>query len=112
MKRFTWHFTQSFHHPLKVLLAQFSLHVHKGGLKLDSFHFIYLALHKATHTPFYIQNPYTLGKLCYFPLLERYDHLHAKLYYLNFHPLEFVSSYPQLQVGKNTNLRPNIYDSY
>ena len=32
--------SQSSHHPLEVLLAQFSLYVHKGGLKLDSFHFI------------------------------------------------------------------------
>ena len=28
------------HHPLEVLLAQFSLYVHKSGLKSDSFHFI------------------------------------------------------------------------
>ena len=33
--------SQSFHHPQEVLLAQFSLYVHKGGLKPDSFHFIY-----------------------------------------------------------------------
>ena len=32
---------QSSHHPQEVLLVQFSLHVHKGGLKPDSFHFIY-----------------------------------------------------------------------
>ena len=31
--------SQSSHHPLEVLLAQFSLYVHKGGLKPDSFHF-------------------------------------------------------------------------
>ena len=31
--------TVSFHHPQEVLLAQFSLYVHKGGLKPDSFHF-------------------------------------------------------------------------
>ena len=31
--------SQSFHHPQEVLLAQFSLYVHKGGLKADSFHF-------------------------------------------------------------------------
>ena len=30
--------TVSSHHPQKVLLAQFSLYVHKGGLKPDSFH--------------------------------------------------------------------------
>ena len=32
--------SQSFHHPEEVLLAQFSLYVHKGGLKPDSFHFM------------------------------------------------------------------------
>ena len=32
--------SQSFHHPQEVLLAQFSLYVHKGGLKPDSFHFL------------------------------------------------------------------------
>ena len=30
--------SQSSHHPQKVFLAQFSLYVHKGGLKPDSFH--------------------------------------------------------------------------
>ena len=37
--------SQSSHHPQEVLLAQFSLYVHKGGLKPDSFHFPYLKLH-------------------------------------------------------------------
>ena len=32
--------SQSSHHPQEVLLAQFSLYVHKDGLKPDSFHFI------------------------------------------------------------------------
>ena len=32
--------SQSSHHPREVLLAQFSLYVHKGGLKPDSFHFV------------------------------------------------------------------------
>ena len=32
---------QSSHHPQEVLLAQFSLYVHKGGLKPDSFHFYF-----------------------------------------------------------------------
>ena len=36
--------SHSSHHPQEVLLAQFSLYVHKGGLKPDSFHFIYEAL--------------------------------------------------------------------
>ena len=30
--------SQSSHHPQEVLLTQFSLYVHKGGLKVDSFH--------------------------------------------------------------------------
>ena len=32
--------SQSSHHPQEVVLAQFSLYVHKGGLKPDSFHFV------------------------------------------------------------------------
>ena len=35
--------SQSSHHPQEVLLAQFSLYVHKGGLKPDSFHFCLIA---------------------------------------------------------------------
>ena len=37
--------SQSSHHPQEVLLAQFSLYVHKGGLKPDSFHFIFFNVH-------------------------------------------------------------------
>ena len=33
--------SQSSRHPQEVLLAQFSLYVHKGGLKPDSFHFAF-----------------------------------------------------------------------
>ena len=36
--------SQSSHHPQEVLLAQFSLYVHKGGLKPDSFHFFIYTL--------------------------------------------------------------------
>ena len=36
--------SQSSHHPQEVLLAQFSLYVHKGGLKPDSFHFIFTSM--------------------------------------------------------------------
>ena len=32
--------SHSSHHPQEVLLAQFSLYVHKGGLKPDSFHLL------------------------------------------------------------------------
>ena len=34
--------SHSSHHPQEVLLAQFSLYVHKGGIKPDSFHFIFI----------------------------------------------------------------------
>ena len=36
--------SQSSHHPQEVLLAQFSLYVHKGGLKPDSFHLYELSI--------------------------------------------------------------------
>ena len=34
--------SQSSHHHQEILLARFSLYVHKGGLKPDSFHLFYL----------------------------------------------------------------------
>ena len=46
--------SQSSHHPQEVLLAQFSLYVHKSGLKPDSFHFYPTA--KLARIPF----------ICYF----------------------------------------------
>ena len=39
----------SSHHPQEVLLAQFSLCVHKGGLKPDSFHFTHSGLTCSMH---------------------------------------------------------------
>ena len=39
--------SQSSHHPQEVLLAQFSLYVHKGGLKPDSFHFMPVPIRNA-----------------------------------------------------------------
>ena len=45
--------SQSSHHPQEVLLAQFSLYVHKGGLKPDSFHFISVTVNgPTTHSCF------------------------------------------------------------
>ena len=38
--------SQSSHHPQEVLLAQFSLYVHLGGLKPDSFHLTAPSKHK------------------------------------------------------------------
>ena len=45
--------SQSSHHPQEVLLAQFSLYVHKGGLKPDSFHFILLHFTGSLHARHY-----------------------------------------------------------
>ena len=50
--------SQSSHHPQEVLLAQFSLYVHKGGLKPDSFHLfaetpVSLFLHKLRYRNVY-----------------------------------------------------------
>ena len=41
---FVWRTVSSYssHYPQEVLLAQFSLYVHKGGLKPDSFHFYFM----------------------------------------------------------------------
>ena len=45
--------SQSSHHPQEVLLAQFSLYVHKGGLKPDSFHlFLCVSVQEVTHDTF------------------------------------------------------------
>ena len=57
--------SQSSHPPQEVLLAQFSLYVHKGGLKPDSFHFISMSILDwnsaqnefcRTEEPFYMPN--------------------------------------------------------
>ena len=48
--------SQSSHHPQEVIMAQFSLYVHKGGLKPDLFHFISIniALSKKVNADLYI----------------------------------------------------------
>ena len=46
--------SHSSHHPQEVLLARFSLYVHKGGLKPDSFHL------KVIYHPLYAMNIYVL----------------------------------------------------
>ena len=41
--------SHSSHHPQEFLMAQFSLYVHKGCPKPDSFHFIYLTDSHSAH---------------------------------------------------------------
>ena len=50
--------SQSSHHPQEVLLAQFSLYVHKGGLKPDSFHFYIIFLHPPFERDMYLMSVY------------------------------------------------------
>ena len=57
--------SQSSHHPQEVLLAQFSLYVHKGGLKPDSFHL----------------RPETRSKNCWESVTLKYDVLNIILFY-------------------------------
>ena len=61
--------SQSSHHPQEVLLAQFSLYVHKGGLKPDSFHFIFWQIGCVVETEFLLALPRCLfyfANLIYF----------------------------------------------
>ena len=51
--------SQSSHHPQEALLAQFSLYMHKGGLKPDSFHFIFTQS-QISDTPVTESNTYDL----------------------------------------------------
>ena len=52
--------SQSSHHPQEVLLAQFSLYVHKGGLKPDSFHFITVQTARTQYFPAALRDTQTV----------------------------------------------------
>ena len=88
--------SQSSHHPQEVLLAQFSLYVHKGGLKPDSFHF-----HKHSFSSRKFKTNLARVELdvvivLFRPPVKKPNHgninpLTAKLFNLNFHSLEVVS---------------------
>ena len=55
--------SQSSHHPQEVLLAQFSLYVHKGGLKPDSFHFCHsMPLEPLTFIVIFLQCCFNAGQ--------------------------------------------------
>ena len=59
--------SQSSHHLQEVLLAQFSLYVHKGGLKPDSFHFLFICLTEADRIYNVLFHNYVLK---YFDLIQ------------------------------------------
>ena len=71
--------SQSSHHPQEVLLAQLSLYVHKGGLKPDSFHFIY--------------QPFGSKKKEKYVIRAKEPSLHLYSTYNIFHNKEVVSSF-------------------
>ena len=56
--------SHSSHHPQEVLLAHFSLYVHKGGLKPDSFHFFSKRSNITLQGKRYIIKIFTHLKLC------------------------------------------------
>ena len=62
--------SQSSHHPQEVLLAQFSLYVHEGGLKPDSFHF-FLPKISGRHCRYLSGDPLDDGRRSYGRTLER-----------------------------------------
>ena len=66
----------SSHHLQEVLLAQFSLYVHKGSLKPHSFHFIFKSM-SFSFSRLYLQNP---GYICYCKTLHKmiYSHYQGK----------------------------------
>ena len=101
--------SQSSHHPHEVLLAQFSLYVHKGGLKPDSFH-LYINCY-SSH--WFLGFPECLGG----GPGAVVNPLTAKLFTLNFHPLEVVSRWrdPHIQESENysdlTKWRSTVFKS-
>ena len=58
--------SQSSHHPQEVLLTQFSLYVHKNGLKPDSFHFFLLSGFARLYImPCHVSNYYGAFIICH-----------------------------------------------
>ena len=67
--------SQSSHHPKEVLLAQFSLYVHKGGLKPDSFYFLFQMFFKILLMKIYRKRVVQLDQWLHLSIDE-------KLYYI------------------------------
>ena len=70
--------SQSYHHPQEVHLAQFSLYVHKGGLKPDLFHFL-LSCHGGVFV-FFMPDVVCVTPAHWFMfLLKENYHIHTRL---------------------------------
>ena len=84
--------SQSSHHPLEVLLAQFSLYVHKGGLKPDSF---FICILRHSHKSDYPSNQH-IARLYGAELLT----LSARgpSLYVRFWPIKTVSALMELNI--------------
>ena len=86
--------SQSSHHPQEVLLAQFSLYVHKGGLKPDSFHlFLYGMLNIESKANFHRVYPawfcpYLFIFFCSFPL-----HMQSRLKIISSYAIKPLCDY-------------------
>ena len=78
--------SQSSDHPQEVLLAQFSLYVHKGGLKPDSFHFYHAIIHRFSLNALVRTYYYHFGLFTLSLLLFKISYYYFSLnYYLNGH---------------------------
>ena len=68
--------SHSSHHPQEVLLAQFSLYVHKSGLKPDSLHFLRVCIFnialKLTPFAYRMNNDYAFALLASFEIVCRH----------------------------------------
>ena len=98
--------SQSSHHPQEVLLAQFSLYVHKSGLKPDSFHFFFKPS-RCIKASFYISEEWL--DILQLVVLERHisrnGFKHNTTFFFICHPLS--SHFHPLQVancGSNSRL--------
>ena len=89
--------SQSSHHPQEVLLAQFSLYVHKGGLKPASFHFI---LFQTKHTYNMIIKEPTLHNSTQYIYKSRATYFHLSVQSIESHFLWSTSWLSALVINR------------
>ena len=72
--------SHSSHHSQEVLLAQFSLYVHKGGLKPDSFHFISLSDRLCLFLTIGQKSTQSLRQLYFFIFISQFFHFYFTIF--------------------------------